>query len=262
MSRLFGFKQAIFYPACIFLMQACASDAPEEKPEYDFSFSPLVTARVAEHAYTRAYQEEGPVESGKLYLSYPANNASKEYTVAIVDFDAQRAETPGIGIVNTLDGPELKWSDVYGSPATFYLDNVPYTYGTGALVEFNDEYHPFAAGVFDNEEGTNDLLWGEKTVSNGTRSLGFDLHHNMSRGKVQVEIRHEDNSVEKISLEGASVRITNLYAEPSSYNRLDGSLALNEDGLNYVQIVNPDAGAAYNWTSIAEDSEEGKTVYM
>lgn len=242
-------------------MQACSSDAPDEMPEYDFDFSPRVTACLADHVYARSYQEEGDVVTGKYYLSYPANNDTKEYTVAIVDFDRQDAETPGLGIVNTLDGPELKWSDVYGSPVTFYLDNVPQTYGTGAIVEFTEGDNPFVAGIFDNKEGTNDLLWGEKSVNSGTRSLGFDLHHNMSRVRVQVEVRHEDNSVEEITLEGASVKITNLYAESSSYNRLDGTLALKEDGPYEVQIVKPGV-TGYDWVSETEDTEEGKTVYM
>lgn len=243
------------------MVQACSSDVAETAPEYDFSFSPRVTARVADHVYTRGYQEEGDVVSGKYYLSYPSNTASKEYAVAIVDFDTQGAETPGIGIVNTLEGPELKWSDVSGSPATFYLDNVPETFGTGSVVEFNDGLNPFVAGIFDDDEGTNDLLWGEKSVNSGTRSLGFDLHHNMSRVKVQVEIKHEDNSIENISLIGASVKITNLYAETSSYNRLDGSLSLNEDGPNEVQIVKP-GQTDYDWVSVTEDTEEGRTVYL
>lgn len=243
------------------MMQACSSDAPEEMPEYDFSFSPRVTARVADHVYTRGYQEDGDVVSGQYYLSYPANNASRDYTVAIVDFDSQSAETPGIGIVSTLAGAELKWSDVYGSPATFYLDNVPATYGTGAVVDFSDAYNPFVAGIFDAVEGSNDLLWGEKTVNNGTRSLGFDLHHNMSRVKVQVEIRREENSIENISLEGAKVKITNLYAEPSSYNRLDGSLTLKEDGPYEVKIVDPDL-SRYNWVSKTENTEDRSTVYL
>lgn len=261
MNRLFSYTQLIIYVACMLLMQACASDDPAESSETSRGGIALrVTARVADHVYTRGYQESGLVESGNYYLSYPANTSDRGYTLAIVDFDSQSDVTPGLGIVSTLSGTELKWSEIGGSPVTFYLDNVDENFGTGPVVTFDGSSNPFSAGLFDSETGSNDLLWGEKAVNSGTRSLGFDLHHNMSRVKVQVEIIHEDNSIEEISLEGATVKITSLYTTPVSYNRMDGTLSLDEESQNEVTIVDSSL-SGYDWAE-KDETDDNRTVYL
>lgn len=257
MSRNTGILKFIAVGACILGIQACTNDV---EPELDFSPEVTVSARITNHVASRAYQEQGPVTSGQYYLSYPQNNQAKDYTIATVDFDKQAAETPGIGIVSTLSGSELKWSDIGGSPVTFYLDNVSESFGIDTLVNFSENNNPYVAGIFDDKTGSNDLLWGEKSVNSGTRSLGFDLHHNMSRVKVQVEVVHKDNSVEDINLDGASVRITNLYPRPESYNRLRGSLNLDESDASGITVVDPEEDG-YDWAK-TDTSDPTKTIYF
>ena len=240
-------------------LQGCTADEPGDIPGGgDFRSGLKVTARVADYVNTRAYQESGTVTSGKYTLSYP--NTSKTYTTAVVDFDKEADVTPGLGIVSTQEGTELKWSDIGGSPVTFYLDNVSTDqFGPEMVVEFTTDNNPFKAGPFDFKEGTNDLLWGDKSVNTGTKSLGFDLHHYMSRVRVKVSVVHLETSVGDIDLEGATVRITNLYPTPLSYNREDGSLALDTDGgVSPVTIVSDDSG--YNWLE-KDDSDPDNVVY-
>lgn len=250
--------------SCIFMIQGCMADHPGNPPEMPIEKGLKVSARKADHVYTRNYKESGIVESGKYYLSYP-NNTDRNYTVAEVDFDKMAVESPGLGIVNTLSGSELKWSDIGGSPVNFYLDNVSWEYGEGPEVIFSDNYNPFVAGVFDFEGGSNDLLWGEKTANTGTKSLGFDLHHNMSRVKIQVEVVHKDVSVEKISLSDATVRITNLYPRPASYNRITGNLTLDTGGNTEgegILIMAPETNKkGYSWKEINE-SDPDRTIYI
>lgn len=261
MIRHLGFFQLIASLICILALQGCNADPGGEVSYPDYTTGVSVTARIADHTYTRAYQEEGRVESGEYYLSYP--NTNRDYTLAIVDFDKERETTPGLGLVNTLDGSELKWTNIGGSPVTFYLDNVSDRYGEGMEITFSDGDNPFVAGLFDFDEGTNDLLWGEKSVNTGTKSLGFDLHHNMSRVRVQVQVVHTDNSVGEISLEGAKVEITNLHPRPVSYNRLDGTLGLDPaEELKPVTIVAPESEmSGYGWKEVISDDPDNE-VYV
>lgn len=245
--------------ACILGMQGCTADVEQDGAPDDLSKELKVSARIASNVVTRSYQPEGRVEEGEYYLSYPQNNQNRSYTLAIVDFDRQAAETPGLGIVNTLAGSELKWSDIGGSPVTFYLDNVSNEYGTDTLVNFTDANNRFVAGLFDTDEGSNDLLWGEKSVNSGTRSLSFDLHHYMSRVKVEVAVVKEEDAFEDITLEGATVRITNLYPRPKSYSRISGTLYLDEEDNSGITIVDPDT-PGYGWVETNTDDPD-RTVY-
>ncbi|MCH5217696.1 MAG: fimbrillin family protein [Muribaculaceae bacterium] len=257
MIRHTGILKLMAAAACILGVQGCTDDVA---PEQDYTPEIKVAARIATHVATRGYQEQGPVTEGKYFLSYPQNNQARNYTVAIVDFDLMGAETPGLGIVHTLAGNELKWSDIGGSPVTFYLDNVSQTFGTDTLVTLSPATNPYVAGVFDSTGGTNDLLWGEKAVNSGTPSIGFDLHHYMSRVKVQVEVVHEDNSVEDITLAGAKVRITNLYPKTVAYNRSTGALTLDEEDASGITIVDPTL-PGYDWAD-TDESNPDRTMYL
>lgn len=256
MNRHIGYIQLTALWACLLALTGCTAEDSADPRDDIFGNGIKVSARIADHVYTRMYQEEGPVESGKYYLSYPSSTGNKDYTIAVVDFDQQKDITPGLGIVSTLAGGELKWSDVSGSPVNFYLDNVGQEYGTTSTVTFKDSDNPFVAGLFDSKDGKNDLLWGEKAANSGTKSLSFDLHHNMSRVRVKVEVYHKDYTVEEITLKGATVKITNLYPTPASYNRLDGSLTLKDD-LSDVTVVSPEAPGyeGYDWAK-SETTDE------
>lgn len=259
MNRHIGYTRLFIILAGLLALTGCSADDPGDTPDVgNFASGLKVTARMADYRSTRAYQDSGLVTSGKYTLSYP--NTSKNYTTATVDFDKEADVTPGLGIVTTNAGSELKWSDIGGSPVTFYLDNVSADkFGRDMTVEFTPDNNPFKAGLFDFEEGINDLLWGDKSVNTGTKSLGFDLHHYMSRVRVKVSVVHLENSVGEIDLEGATVSITNLYPTPVSYNREDGSLALDTDGPTAtVTIVSNENG--HNWLSI-DKSDPDNVVY-
>lgn len=240
---------------------ACTSEEAFEEGETLLARTLRVTANVARNTHTRAYQDTGRVVNGKYYLAYP--NMSYQYAVATVDFDRESAASPGLGIVTTPAGTELKWSEIGGSPVNFYLDNVPPQMDSlntnGSTVTFRQE-NPFVAGVFDTIGGTNDLLWGDKSVTRDTKSVSFDLHHNMSRLKVQVKVVHKDNSVADIDLSNATVKITNLFPRTLSYDRLTGSLALDTvSGMSPIAIVDP-ARSEYQWTRITDRDENPDTT--
>ena len=194
------------------------------EPETPESSTPLrVFARLAEVSSTKSYQEEGQVTDGTYYLSYP--NTSNIYSLALVDFDNENV-TPGIGIVTDSNDQELTWQNIGGNQPTFYMDNVE---GSDPItVTFSSSYNPFVAGLFDKKEGTNDLLWGTLTENRNTKSLNFDLHHNMARLVVEITTDETNSPAGILNLTGATVEITNLILSPESYNRQDGTLSFKE----------------------------------
>ena len=195
-----------------------------------------VGAEVARQINTRGYMESGKVTDGIYYLTYPLN--SGDSNVASVNFNVE-GSTPGVGMVIVPPDKELKWIDVGGSTPTFYLDNVKAEYGDEAestLTEivFDEEKNPFVAGRFnlEDEHPANDLLWGSSMVSHGVKTVNFDLHHYMSRVRVQVTVDRENEKEDgDLDLEGATVSISSLVHKPYSYNRLNGTMSLGDDPL-------------------------------
>lgn len=205
------------------VVAACSS---EETPAFPPSLEDdtfTVTAEIAQQLYSRAYQDDGEVKEGIYYLSYPLNNQNNSYNVASVEFDKE-GTTPGIGIVTVPNNQALEWKDVGGGPTpTFYLDNVSATDNASPTRITLGEDNPYKAAIFDDKDGKNDLLWGETMVSRNAKNIYFDLHHNMSRVRVQVTVNHTNNDLD---LTGATVEISSINQKPIAYNRLDGSLEL------------------------------------
>lgn len=243
-------------------LTACSDVDTFEREDMDFSNALRVSAKVARHTQTRAYQDTGRVVSGHYYLSYPGTG--NEYSVATVDFDRESAESPGLGIVTTSGGTELKWSEIGGSPVNFYLDNVSPSMDAdnsyGPIVNFSEGDNPFVAGIFDDVDGSNDLLWGDKTVTRDTRSVSFDLHHNMSRVQVQVKIAHTKNSVGEIDLRNAKVEISNLFTKTLSYDRLTGTLAVDSITGREAVLITDTGKAGYGWTDISTPEDNPDTT--
>lgn len=193
-----------------------------------------VVAEVAQQLHSRAYQAEGYVREGIYYLSYPLPTTGNPYNVAWVNFNKD-GTTPGIGIVTVPENEELTWNEGVGGGATptFYLDNVKSELGTDGSdqtrIVFTEDNNPYKAAVFDSIDGTNDLLWGEQMVRRGDKTIYFDLHHNMSRVRVQVTVDHtNEDPKDVLDLKGATVEISSINQTPIAYNRLDGSLELKE----------------------------------
>lgn len=260
--RIILLELAIFLTAGL---AGCSRDQMLESGDLDYTNVLMVNAKISGHAQTRAYQESGRVVDGNFFLSFP-NNAN-QYQLAVVDFDRESMVSPGVGIVTTSSGTELKWSEIGGSPVNLFLDNVPPSFdmenSSGPVVKFSPDNNPFVAGIFDSVDGSNDLLWGDKTVVRDTKSVSFDLHHNMSRVKVQIKVAHTNNSVGEIDLKNAVVRISDLYARTLSFDRITGNLALDSiNARESVLIVDHDKDG-YDWSSIStpEDNPD-TTVYI
>lgn len=209
------------------IFSACsAEDMPDINPSDDAELR--ITAEVAQQLHSRAYQVEGYVVGGTYYLSYPLNTTNNPYNVASVEF-GKEGMNPAIGTVTVPPDKSLKWKDVGGgSTPTFYLDNVVGPFDDPALtkIKFSSENNPYKAGLYDEENGTNDLLWGEVTAQRDVKTVNFDLHHNMSRVKVQVTLNKNDEYGSDLTLDGATVEISSINQTPLSFNRLDGTLEL------------------------------------
>lgn len=254
---IYRFQIPLILTAMLVSLGSCVSEEASA-PEMPGA-SLYVQARIAKTAYTRSYQAEGPITSGKYYLTYPTPNNS--FSVATVDFDQQGEQTPGLGIVTTSSGTELKWSEIGGSPVDLYLDNVapPTTQALDTTVNFSDTWNPFVAAPFDSINGRNDLLWGTKQVSRDTKSVYFDLHHNMARARVQVQVVHLSTSVEDIDLSDAVVRLTNIYTTPKYYNRRSGTIKVDEEAIGPVDIVNSASKWNYENVTPGENGSSTKT---
>ena len=246
-------------------LAACSSDKVDEADSTQDGNIIKVGALMAEFLHSR--EDMGStqvVEIGDFCMSFPVVN-SGEYRNAIVRFNVPEFE-PSIGVVTIPPDSELKWSNVLNvSQPTFYLDNIPLEKSSGSnpsSVVFDDQYNPFVAGLFDFEKGNNDLLWGSKAEPRNSKTINFDLHHNMARLKVRITV-DKTNEAEMGDLdlsEGAIVSITSLVNSPVSYNRLDGSLALSDlrESLTLVTPEDPEL----SWDTIITDPENDNiTVY-
>lgn len=254
MIRKFIYKTTIHFLTIMTLVAivACSSEETSiDNSEENGTF--VVTAEVAQQVYLRNYKESGRVESGIYYLSYPQTD-NITYNVASVDF-AKEDGTPGIGVVTVPENKELKWESVGGGPTpTFYLDNVKPELAddnsSSTEIILNDK-NPYKAGIFDQEEGSNDLLWGTEIARRNDKNIKFDLHHNMSRVRVQITVDHtNEQNIGDLDLDKAKVYITSLVHTPISYNRLDGSLSLGDNPqYKSLEFVDPEI-ETLSWAEI------------
>ena len=255
--------------AVVVLLGSCASggDSPVPEQPQGESLPVSIRARVADALSSRAYQAEGQVTDGTYYLTYEAKgstSADRTYDLAKVLFD----DNTGIGKATKIEGEEainrLTWKDIVNATSIFCLDNVRPSLDmaedaekTNTLVVFgtDDGENPYVAGVFDDKEGTNDLLWGDKEVAYNTAQINFELHHCMSRVRVKVTA-DKTNSVDgALDLEGAEVKITSLVLTPKSYNRNTGSLDLGEEP-EYEALVLTGNGIEWGTTPDEEQQPE------
>ena len=225
-----------------------------------------VSAGIASELYSRAFPKDGSVTSGQYYMSYiPAS--SDDFRVTTVDF-GKDATNPQIGVVATIGGAPFKWIEIGGGAnPSFYMDNVVPTPGVTPAdemtVEFNDNYKPYIAAIYDSITGKNDLLWSSLQVGrNTTGTLNFNLHHNMARIMVLVNVDKTYEGIEgTLDLRGATVEISNINQTPLSYNRLDGTLALNTtdlDALSSLTLV----GDGIDWNVIEMPVNHDTNPYL
>ncbi|MCH5240580.1 MAG: fimbrillin family protein [Muribaculaceae bacterium] len=272
---IFHFNRHIFITilalgVCIFVptVTSCSSELVENE-EMDPANRIYVAADIARSLSSRSYIESGPVEDGTFYLSYPTTSNSA-YNTLPVTFN-NSGSSPAIGMVSTGDPNQMFTWNMVGGGATpiFYLDNVAPNPSLGSnanTVMFDESYNPFRAGLFDDVNGTNDLLWGDKTVGRQTtNTVMFDLHHNMSRVRLQITV-DKTNEIfpEDLNLENAVVSISSINQNPVSYNRLDGTLELTSEPTDnsnpYSDLIF--VGNGIDWKSKVTDSNDPNiTVY-
>ena len=165
--------------AAILALSSCAGEQDPENPAIGASGSLRVSSSVIASQDTRAYQESGPIESGHYYMTYHNYPDNETFGVCDVNF------YDGIGVTTTTDGYELKWQEVGSLPydetlTVFWLDNVPRVADDpdAIIVPFTRNYNPFVAGVFDDKNGTNDLLWGyQQLAPESTEEINIGIHH-------------------------------------------------------------------------------------
>lgn len=213
-----------------------------------------VTAEVARQIYTRVSDENGYVTGGTYYLAYPKTDNS--YNVASVDFNKNPETTPGIGIVTVPENQPLKWINIGGSTPTFYLDNVNPGLASGegstaTEIVFGED-NPYIASLWkeNEDEPSNDLLWGSTEVSNGAKTVNFDLHHRMARVRIQITTDGTYATDDELNLDEATVSISSLVHKPVSYNRLSGKLSLG-DSPEHKSLVFKDKDD--DWSSTKKD---------
>ena len=246
----------IFSAVCL---ASCAVDEMDDRPEREEMTSDdiRIGAAVKANIATRGYKPSGTVDSGEYILTYPftqrivSGDTTYTYQLADVRFGERGIEDIGFVTSEKKNGGErvnLKWSDVSlrKSPggnkpqsAIFYMDNVPvslhdttatpYKDYRGQYVMFPTEGPiPFEAGRFDDVEGTNDLLWGTASAPKNAKRVDFELHHNMARVKVIIDVKpREENPNIMVDLtKVAKLEITNLVLRPESFDRTTGNLLL------------------------------------
>lgn len=243
------------------LTAAGCTDGPEPTTDDD-STAVNIQAEVCHNAQARSYIPEGQVVEGEYNLTFPST-VSDQYNIGLVSF-GESPGNPQIGIVKLADAQPLKWLKVGGGATpTLYLDNIPRTIAdaaTSTTVAFTDGANPYQAAPFDSIEGTNDLLWGAKMFQRNAGTLHFDLQHAMARVRLMVTA---DNTNGEIDLKGATVRITNLNLKPLSFNRIEGTLALDTESPEaYADLVFVDPeNEGPDWLNTYQ-SDENRTVYQ
>ncbi|MCH5223163.1 MAG: hypothetical protein J1E82_03910 [Muribaculaceae bacterium] len=237
-----------------------------------------VGATISQPQGTRSYfadgtTSSGPVVKGKFTIAYPYTYSwintpegyGKQYYFYYhygeVNFGFAGEETTGFVNIGTATAPkELIWSPSNSSanegiiyypnvntPSPMYLDNFPYLTTTDALKRdtvcsmSNFPDNPFKAGVFDAENGTNDLLWGTTKAKSGEDFIEFELYHRMTRLQITVNVDNSNISGYKTSLKNAKVWIENLLIEPKTYLRKYGELRFEErkDASSLQPEINP-----------------------
>lgn len=203
---------------------------------------------------TRTYYGQEDIESlasGTFWLRYPytgqtVNSYSyAKYDAAVVNFGHEEDPTTGYVAYTNKNGvlKDLKWSKVYGGGNTsiyFYMMNVdpsayyvasegyyPNTYSYQKYVFYDNatQKNPFFASPLDKKNGSNDLIMSGGTTMTNSSSPSFkagqdihlNLYHRMALMRLNIEV-YSAKDGHKISLDNASVKITNLFRTLGSIN--------------------------------------------
>lgn len=217
-----------------------------------------IGANVMEVGNSRAYQEEGRVVNGNYNFTFLNSEGNLEIGKAIFGSN-------GIGYTYRDDdgeAKELEWGYVSAENTSsltysFFLDNLPDKFEKTTTVEFPEdpEENPYQIGVFDMENGENDLLWGSLENVSRANTLLFTLNHVMSRFCLNI---YFDKSLGDQVKKPKSATITNIFQKPLSFDRLTGNFTLDEepDPEPFFLVEEEDL-----WGAPTTDSENGMVYY-
>lgn len=256
--------------SAVILLSCSESELMTEPTVTDVSLR--IAAEIQGAKNTRTYQSSGVINEGRYYMSYI--NSLGESQISEVEF------RNGNGHISIGNDKYLEWDQIgynAGSETTslFFLDNVSPDEGEqiGNIVNFTEEFNPFVAGVLDKEDGSNDLLWGERQIARNSPIVNFQLHHCMAMVNVELTYEKDINGIpEDFKIEEATVSISKLLKTPKSYNRETGELSFtrmqanegasdNPEPLEYEEITLVDKD--YPWEDPDHSEKDGKeiTVY-
>lgn len=214
-----GFFLVLSILVCAGINISCVRDDVRIE-EAEFSDVVRIGAKISNNVLSRAsgegnYIESGQMDRGTLYLCYPPVGSSANYYINNVRVEFGREIDPEIGFaIKTVGGidKELLWSDIKGTKPVLYFHNLNpagATFnGTKDIMTTPPADHPFRGGVFDDVNGSNDLLWGTVTVATNTKLVELNLSHLMSRFRVNLVVYPSGNNT--LDMENAEVYITNL----------------------------------------------------
>lgn len=241
-----------------FLFVACTDDyLLKDDIEDSSDTSDVIRIKASLNAtnQTRTYYGQDDIDelaSGKFWLRYPyagqtvSSSSYAKYDVAIVNFGHEEDPTTGYVAYTNKNGilKDLKWSKVYGGGAistTFYMMNVdpsayyiasegyyPNTSSYQKYVFYDNatQKNPFYASPLDKDNGTNDLIMsGGKTMTEGSTpsfkadpgDIHLNLYHRMALMRLNIEVYSAEDG-HKVSLDNATVKITNLFRTLGSIN--------------------------------------------
>lgn len=244
-------------------LTSCMTDSPESPGEAPDGIR--IKASMAEELATRGVITSGDVKSGTYYIMYTRKSDS-QYDIEPVLFDKTVMDSQGY----VPSG--LQWNLIKNN--IFYMDNVPPAINKGSEVEnvvFGSD-NPFVAGIVVPDEeieedyvASNDLLWGTETPQTNAKAIAFNLHHAMSKLKVQVTVDNTNAIGDQYDLSNAEVTLSNIITKPVSYNRKNGNISLS-DKPEYETITLVDmaeGGEGLDWvdTRVDSDDPENKVVY-
>ena len=258
-SRLLGALAG----CALMCLTSCVADSPEGPVEAPDAIR--IKASMADELATRGVITSGDVKSGTFYIMFTRKSTS-QFDIEPVLFDKSVMDSQGY----VPSG--LQWSLIKNN--VFYMDNVPPAINKGSDVEnvvFGSD-NPFVAGMVvpdveieEDYVASNDLLWGTETPPTNANAIAFNLHHAMSKLKVQVTVDNTNAVGDQYDLTNAEVTLSNIITKPATYNRKNGNISLGDkpeyETITLVDMAEGGNGLDWCETRVDSDDPENKVIY-